>query len=179
MLRCSNHPVPVRTRVSLLLGVTLLLALVCSVLHSQNLPANHHTWKIYTNVRFRYAICYPEDLLMPQGEADNSDGQAFVAKDGAKLLAYGRNNALKQTLKNVLDDTASRLAGDSGKVTYKAIKRNWFVVSGQNKQIIFYAKTISAHQQFKSFELTYDSSLSAVYKPVINRLEGCFAELRR
>jgi hypothetical protein len=167
-----NQPAPFRTQ------ITLLPVLVCGVLLSQALPADDHAWKTYTNARFRYGICYPADLLVPQGEADNSDGQAFLAKDGAKLLVYGSNNALNQTLKNVLDDTASRLARDSGKVTYKAIKRNWFVVSGQDQQTVFYAKTIYAREQFKSFELTYDSSLSAVYKPVLNRLAGCFADLK-
>src|SRR5215469_6044695 len=50
-----------------------------------------HVWKRYTNVRFQYSICYPEDLLIPQGESQNSDGQKFLAKDGAQLLVFGRN----------------------------------------------------------------------------------------
>jgi hypothetical protein len=47
---------------------------------------DRHTWKTYTNVTFQYHICYPADLLVPQGEPDNSDGQRFLAHDGAELI---------------------------------------------------------------------------------------------
>ena len=157
----------------------VLLALASGALQSQEQAAGHDTWKVYTNVRFNYKICYPDDLLIPQGEAANSDGQTFLAKDGAKLLVFGRNNALNQTLKNALDDTAARLAGRSGKVTYKVMKPGWFVLSGQDRETMFYAKMLYADDQFKSFELTYGSSQSAIYKPVAGRLTGCFASLTR
>jgi hypothetical protein len=140
---------------------------------------DHHTWKVYTNVRFQYSICYPQDLLVPQGEPENADGQKFLAKDGARLIVFGRNNALNESLKDVLDETASGLAGASGKVTYKVIKPDWFVISGKNRQSVFYAKTLYSHEQFKSFELTYDSSASTFYKPVISRLAACFVNTER
>jgi len=150
------------------------------LLNAQAPAAGHHIWKVYTNVRFQYSICYPQDLLVPQGEAENSDGQKFLAKDGAaKLIVFGQNNALNKPLKDALEDTASRLAGESGKVTHKALKSDWFVVSGRNGQSVFYAKTLYAHEQFKSFELTYESGASTVYKPVITRLAGCFVNTGR
>ncbi len=148
-------------------------------LAAQAPEASRHVWKVYTNVRFQYSICYPGDLLVPQGEAENSDGQKFLAKDGAKLLVFGQNNALNESLKDALEDTASRLAGASGKVTYKVIKPGWFVVSGQNGPSTFYAKTVYAHDQFKSFELTYDGAESSVYKPVVARLVRCFETTAR
>ena len=142
------------------------------------LAADNHTWKVYTNVRFQYSICYPEDILVPQGESENSDGQKFLAKDGAKLIVFGRNNPLNEQVKDAFEDTASRLAGP-GKVTYKVIRPGWFVVSGENGNSLFYAKTLYAHEQFKSFELNYDSSASTVYKPVLTRLAGCFVNTGR
>lgn len=147
------------------------------LLWAQKTAPDHHSWKFYANVRFNYGVCYPEDLLVPQGEAPNGDGQKFLAKDGANLVVYGQNNALNEPLKDALEDTASRLAGKSGKVTYKVIKPTWFVVSGQNGQKVFYAKTLYSHEQFKSFELVYDSSASAIYEPVVRRLNTCFTNL--
>jgi hypothetical protein len=141
--------------------------------------AGCHVWKTYTNVRFQYAICYPEDLLVPQGESANSDGQKFLAKDGAQLLVFGQNNVLGESMKDALADTVSRLAGASGRTTYKALKRNWFDVSGQKEQTVFYARTRYSDQQFKSFELTYNYSAAAVYEPLINRLTACFVDLDR
>jgi hypothetical protein len=149
------------------------------LLKAQAPAADRHTWKVYTNVRFQYSICYPQDLLVPQGESENSDGQRFLGKDGAKLVVFGRNNVLNEPLKNAQEETGTRLVGASGKVTYKAIKPGWFVVSGQKERSVFYAKTLYAHKQFKSFELTYDSRASAVYKPVITRLVGCFVNTGR
>jgi hypothetical protein len=148
-------------------------------LAAQAPEASRHVWKIYTNVRFQYSICYPQDLLVPQGEAENSDGQKFLAMDGAKLLVFGQNNALNESVKDAIEDTSSRLAGASGKVTYQVIKPGWFVVSGQNGKSIFYAKTLYAHDQFKSFELTYNEAESSVYKPVAARLARCFENTAR
>jgi hypothetical protein len=134
----------------------------------------------YVNVRSQYAICYPHDLFVPQGEPANSYGQRFLSnKDSAELAAYGGNNALDQTLGERLSDTANRLADSSGKVTYKVQKVNWFVLSGQNGQAIFYTKTLFSHDQFKSFELTYDRSAAALYNPLVGRIASCFTDLTR
>ena len=115
--------------------------------------------------------------MAPQGEADNSDGEKFLANDGGKLIVFGSNNALNEPLKNIFADTSSRLAGPSGKVTYKVLKPKWFVISGQNGATVFYAKMLYSHGQFKSFELTYDGSAAAMYEPVILRIAECFADL--
>ena len=71
--------------------------------------ASAHVWKRYTNVRIQYSICYPEDLLVPQGESPNSDGQKFLEKDGAQLMVFGRNNAIDGSLRDALSSTVVRL----------------------------------------------------------------------
>jgi hypothetical protein len=143
-------------------------------------PANdRHTFARYVNVRFQYAICYPKDLLVPQGEAANSDGQRFLSKDGAELIVYGSNNALDETLKQRMSETETRLAGAAGKATYKAQKANWFVLSGQNGQTVFYVKTLLNRDQFKAFELTYDHSQAVLYDPLVSRFVSCFSDLAR
>jgi hypothetical protein len=68
-------------------------------------------------------------LLVPQGEWANSDGQKFLAADGRQLIVFGSNNALNEPLKNAFAATGSRLAVPSGKVTYRVLKPDWFVVS--------------------------------------------------
>jgi hypothetical protein len=141
---------------------------------------DRHNWMRYVNVRFQYAICYPRDLLVPQGESDNSDGQKFLSsKDSGQLAVYGTNNAPDETLGQRLSDMASRLAGSSGKVTYKVQKASWFVVSGQNGESVFYAKTFLNRDQFKSFELTYDRSAALLYDSLVSRLASCFTDLAR
>jgi hypothetical protein len=157
-------------------GVRLLL-FVCTTVCSRAQAAD--VWKSYTNERFQYTICYPENRLVPQGESDNGDGQKFLAKDGGKLIVFGHNNIGDESLGSVLANTVPRLAGASGKVTYKVIKPGWFVVSGTNGQTVFYTKTFYSSDQFKSFELTYDHSFAADYEPLVRRLNTCFSDLRR
>jgi hypothetical protein len=135
-------------------------------------------WKWYSNVRFHYAICYPGNLLQPQGESENGDGQIFRGEDGARLSVYGRNNALNEKLSDVFAETQSRLVGRSGRVTYKLLKSTWFVVTGLNGPIIFYVKTIYSDGQFKSFQLIYNRSSAAVYFPVVRRMNSCFTDVR-
>ena len=117
--------------------------------------------------------------MVPQGESPNSDGQKFVAKDGAQLIVFGQYNALNEPLGALSASTAARLAGPSGRVTYKVLKPHWFVVSGENAQTIFYAKTLYSGDQFTSFELTYNHSAAAVYGPLIDRLNTCFSNVAR
>ena len=137
-------------------------------------PRDQHLWKIYTNVRFQYSICYPGDLLVPQGESANSDGQRFVAADGATLIVYGSNNALGESLDHKMREISSRLAGATGKVTYSTRRSAWFVVSGTNEEKIFDARVLLQEEQFKAFEFTYESAHANLYTPVVARMAACF-----
>jgi hypothetical protein len=148
-------------------------------LRAQESASDQHDWKVYTNAKLQYAICYPQDLLVPQGESDAGDGQTFLAKDGAKLIVFGQNNVLGETLKGWFEENTSNLVGGSGKVTYKVSKPNLRVVSGLNGSTIFYAKAIFASGKFKEFILTYNVGQAVIYKPVVKRLTtGCFVNTK-
>jgi len=129
-----------------------------STLKAQESPSDHPDWKLYTNTKYQYAICYPEDLLVPQGESDDGDGQTFLAKDGAKLIVFGSAGIADIPVEQRLATAISDLAGTSGKVRYKVMKPNWFVVSGQTQHTVFYSKAIYTRDRFKQFALTYDAS---------------------
>ena len=50
---------------------------------------NNVQYDAYHNSRYNYTVEYP-DFLIPQGEADNGDGQKFLSEDqNIKLLVYG------------------------------------------------------------------------------------------
>lgn len=136
-------------------------------------------WETYANARFGYAICYPADLMRPQGEADNGDGQRFLASDGAELAVYGGNEVLSRSVKEVFRETSGRLAGAKGRVTYKVLKSNRFVVSGEDGAgRVFYAALKMRDDQFATFELTYPKASAATYDKVAARLSGCFTNKR-
>src|SRR5256886_15908404 len=60
-------------------------------------PQNNY--KTYANARFKYSISYPADLLIPQGEAENGDGQVFREKSGSvEMRVYGGHKSSNKIL---------------------------------------------------------------------------------
>lgn len=153
-------------------GATLLLG---ALLLPSAANATAGRWQTYANVRYGFAICYPADLLEPKGEADNGDGQTFRAADGAELRAFGSNNALDRTLADEAREQARHYTGKRGRITYRAAKPGWQVLSGNDgASTLFYAKTIARDGQFFTFQLKYPKSASVRYKPVVEQLARCF-----
>lgn len=136
-------------------------------------------WRSYVNARYAYSICYPRQFV-PQGEADNGDGQVFAGPGGAELRVYGSNNVLDRSLAEEMADQARLLTGRNGKVTYRFANKGSAVVSGDDGAgTVFYAKTIARSDQFLSFQLRYPKAASARYKPVVETIARCFRPLKR
>lgn len=134
-------------------------------------------YKTYHNSRFDYFISYPEDVLFPQGEADNGDGQKFLSKEAdVELLAYGSNNALNQSLEDLYHHESRGGTGQDSKrvVTYRVLKGNWFVFSGFNSGKVFYQKTILKNDQFKSFYFEYPESKKSIFEPILKNISTSF-----
>jgi hypothetical protein len=138
--------------------------------------AGQETDRTYTNARFDYSIAYPANLLYPQGESANGDGQKFLSKDGHdELIVWGSNNALNERLKDVYErESVSSSDHPKRVVSYKVLKPNWFVVSGREVDRIFYQKTILTGDVFKSFRIEYSVSDKARFDQIIKRIEKSF-----
>jgi hypothetical protein len=146
---------------ALLLGVVLPVAATAGDLK----------YKRYINARFAYGISYPEKILIPQGEADNGDGQEFISKDqAAKMVVYGSNNAVDDTLGGLFKEDIQSHTKESPDrvVTYKLLKKDWYVISGTEKGRVFYKKTFYSLQdnQFIVFLLSYPESQRTLYDPI-------------
>jgi hypothetical protein len=156
-------------------GVLLVVLLIFSttVVAIGNIQDNYRT---YRNVRFEYSISYPADLLVPQGESENGDGQKFLSRDGrAELLVYGSHNSLNQMLKQVFaEETSSSQEQPNRIVTYQVLKRDWFVVSGIEDGRIFYQKTLLRNGTFKTFRIEYDESQKHIFNPITKRIAASF-----
>jgi len=134
--------------------------------------AQRTVYQTYANARFGYSISYPPNLLEPQGEAANGDGQVFSARDGsAEMRVFGRHNVNDETLRSMF----SRVTREFGNgVTYKVIRQDWFVVSAVIEGKIHYQKTMLRRGVFKTFEIEYDSSRRAIYDSVTTRIAKSF-----
>lgn len=141
---------------------------VSSLAHAGN-SAQRPVYKTYSNARYNYSIAYPANLLTPQGEADNGDGQAFRSSDGAaEMRVYG-----SQDLGGGLSGAYSE--AQAGKeVTYKTMKGNWFVVSGRDGGKIFYQKTLFKGGVFKTFLIEYSEAQKSIYDAVTARVARSF-----
>ncbi len=158
-------------------SLCLVLLLAAMVLIPLVAAGAGPVWKTYVNVRFQYALSYPAALFIPQPEAPDADGRAFLGRDGARLIVYGSNNVPRHSLRSLLASTAARLTGRGGTVTYEVLRSHWFVVSGRNGRGVFYAKTLYNGAQYKSFELTYPADRGRTYSAIIPRLSRGFRDL--
>jgi hypothetical protein len=131
---------------------------------------------VYQNARFGYSICYPGKLLIPQRESENGDGRKFLAKDGAELAVWGAYNVLDNTVAQQMQDSISGVQQDGGTVTYKTVKEDWFVISGELSGKIYYQKTVRHEDRFTTFRLTYSRDASARYDPIVRQLNNCLRD---
>jgi hypothetical protein len=138
---------------------TVVVLAVLSFLGSLQAQVRHE-YRTYHNARFDYSISYPADLLIPQGEAVNGDGQRFLSRDGrTELLVYGAYNSLDQTLREIFEQESVRSTEHPNRVvTYKVLRNDWFVVSGTEDGRIFYQKTMLRNSTFKTFRIEYDKN---------------------
>ena len=130
------------------------------------------------NARFAYSVCYPGDVLIPQGEADNGDGQVFITKDGkAEARVYGSyfaGNGEDQTLKKAYLDEIQAVQKDGFTITYKFLKSDQFVISGSRSGKTLYHKTVLVGDVFKTLRLEYPGDVKQEFETIISRMSSCF-----
>jgi len=148
--------------------VLTIVCLLAGVVSAAQAP----TFKTYTNARFAYSISYPANLLEPQGEAENGDGQTFRAADGrAEMRVWGGYNANNDSLRAVYEQAVNEWGAG---VSYKVIKPDWFVVTALVNGKIHYRKTMLRKDVLKTFEIEYDQSQKATYDSITARVAKSF-----
>lgn len=133
------------------------------------------TYRIYQNARYNFSIAYPSTLV-PEGEADNGDGQVFRSHDDTVMMrAWGSNNISNETLREALNAAIADIEemGD-GKATYKFMGRNFFVVSGVRGGNVVYQKTLMRGDVFKTFLIGYPVALKSTYDSITARVARSF-----
>lgn len=120
----------------------------------------------YDNVRFGFTLQFPATLLIPQGEAANSDGQRFISHDGkTKLSVWGnwdmdrdlydtpRGESLKYEYQQNL--TLGPDDKHKPKIVFKTFHEDWYVVSGTYDSTVFYTKRYLSEGRFVVLLITY------------------------
>jgi hypothetical protein len=146
---------------------------VAAAAHQTILATPQNDYKTYANARFKYSISYPADLLIPQGESENGDGQVFKEQgpSSVEMRVYGGYNVSNETLRSRYAELIRKW---SNGITYKVIRRDWFVVSAMVSGKIHYQKTILRGDVFKTFEIEYDAVRGSTYNDVTDRIAKSF-----
>ncbi|MFS8784186.1 hypothetical protein [Synechococcus sp. R6-6] len=154
-------------RLACLLAGLILGAGIPVIAPAPALPVAQAGFRPYLNARFGYRIDYPADFI-PQGESDNGDGQVFLGQDGAELRVWGGYNIFQETPASALQEELRRSRENQRRVTYQAVGRDFFVVSGYEPvrvsgaepfgQRIFYLKTVVRPSLQAGFEFVYPAS---------------------
>lgn len=153
------------------------IAVLAGVVWAQATP-----YATYRNARFAYAVDYPRDVLVPQGEAENGDGQKFLSKDKQVAMAvWGGHNALGHSIAAEFDFQAKGLAEElpGFAIAYKTVRGTWFVLSGQTAERIVYQKTVLAGDVFKSVRIEYPRSRKSGMDTLVTRISASFRNLSR
>lgn len=132
-------------------------------------------WSKYSNENFGFSVDYPQGVFEFAERAENGDGINLTNNDSSvEFRAYGFDNddalSLTQVRDIILQD------GDERKVTYKAVKKNWIVISGiedeDGRSMIFYQRLAASPDlsKFSAFEFIYPQADKAKYDALLKRM---------
>lgn len=130
------------------------------------------TWKSYENERFQFCVEYPTNFLKEMGESENHDGNSFAnANESSEMRASGILNVLDESIEEAFASATENgtYYNDEQTITYKRQKDNWFVVSGNYYESIFYVKTVLKGDTFYTLYFEYHPSEEEKFKTIIKR----------
>jgi len=129
----------------------------------------------YANGRFGFTLTYPSNLFVIKKLSDNGDGVILLNRDKSlELRAYG--SWYGSNIKKIYRDNLGWAKNAGERVTYKVLKKNWFVLSGVNKekQTIFYQKSYFKGGKSVSFRLKYPIRDKAKYDSLVSFISKNF-----
>lgn len=127
----------------------------------------------YQNDKFGFAVRYPGHIFIKKTLPDARDGIFLEGRDGLECRIYGSwsSGSIRESYHNVLgweQEAGSR-------ITYKVLKRDWFVISGIHKggTTLFYQKTYFKKDTSVTMRFVYRVKDKARYDSLIpDMLEG-------
>ena len=138
-----------RFRQVLALCHTLALAILCLYVSADGVTAataSTQGWSNYRNERFGFQLSYPGGLFVRQETPNADSGALWTSTDGtARLLATATPNETSETLESYREFVMRETYADA-RFDYTPQKDNWFVLSGQKGDVIFYERITFACQ---------------------------------
>ncbi len=150
----------------LLLGTAAVSAWLAIVLSSVSFAGEYAT---YYNGRFGFSVSYPSVLEMGTAP-ENDDGRRFYDGQGFVLTVYGSHNIAGLNVKGAAE--AAREYFDT--VTYEAVRKRWFVLSGFRGDSIVYWKQWVGADFLNSLLMEYPREKKKEYDSMVGKISGSF-----
>lgn len=97
-------------------------------------------WSAYKNAKFGFQLSYPGGLLIRTETQNTANGALWASADGtARLLATAVENETSETLESYRTFVMGETYADA-RFDYTPTRDNWFVLSGQKGDLIFYER---------------------------------------
>jgi hypothetical protein len=149
----------------------MVLVLAMAAVLQRGLIAQGVGYANYKNGRYGYELSYPPNLLHPQPESQSGDGRHFTSSDGsARLSCWG---AVVHEGENIQTLYQRDLAAHPGS-SYKVLRLDWFVISGETNGRIFYEKAVVREGSYAAFLFEYSRSAKRTYDPVVSWISKSF-----
>jgi hypothetical protein len=137
----------------------------------------------YGNGRFNFFAKYPSNLFDDKYQSTNGDGITLKNKSkNIEVLFYGSLAVLNFNIKDEYKSHINYIKEDKNReITYKRIKRNWFILSGYDysKRVIFYSKTYMINKEdngdvFITYRIEYPIKDKKKYNYLIKLINSNF-----
>ncbi len=121
---------------SVSLGVALLLSVAVLAAEAES------RFQTYRNARFGYSVEVPSDFR--KGAAPtNNDGRVFYDRMSEGILSvFGMYNVLEASPESYAVEREADWKDLKGEVTYRVMRKGWFVLSGTIDGEIFYERVL-------------------------------------
>ena len=124
----------------------------------------------YVNSRFDYSIDVP-NILVGQGESDNSDGQTFVSSDGlSRLAVWGGYNSTEVSVQEAYNRVLAEAPTLGRSVTHQASTPTKYTVSGyETNGDIYYIRSWLSEGREVTMEWEYPADMQPIIGPAIQQ----------
>ena len=146
-----------------IIGLVRALAIVSVSVFGGYLPMGE-----YHNEKFDFTVVYPDRVFVEKRVPDAGDGIILHGPDGMEYRVYGSWNM--ESLRSAYRHAIQWERESGSQITYKALRKNWFVLSGYLKggRMIFYRKTIMRGDRNINIQLVYRQGDAGIYNDLIS-----------
>ena len=132
-------------------------------------------WSVYKNERYGYRLSYPGGLFNPAETPNKESGAIWTTAEGARLIATAAPNESGETLQSY-KDFVMRESYAGARIDYSPTKDDWFVVSGQQGDQMFYERITFAcdGRYIYGWQMRYPVSQRRKYDLIVEAIHASF-----